>query len=398
MNPVSRLLNKNTSKSRIAGFILSNFIGLLIIAGAIQFYSDAGSIWEDDDSFIRSDYMVVNRKVTSGNTVNGAVAPFTDAEIDDLKRQPWVRDVGSFISNGFRVRASLPQGNRGLSSDMFFEAIPDRFIDVSTPGWRMTGDSPEIPVIIPKDYLTLYNFGFAGSTGMPQLSEQIMSGIPLTLNLEGDSTAQRITRTGRIVGYSNRLNTILVPMSFLKAANMELCGSESPNGSTRLIVDVSSPGDIAIADYLEAHGLEQAGDKSASAASFLLKVVTGIVLGVGIIITLLSFFILMLSISLLMEKNRDKIHSLLMLGYPLKEVESPYRRIIAGGCVTAFVLAICAIALMRGSYMPAIKGLGAEGAGLWPSLITGCVATTLIIFFNLRAVGSKVRRAFRIKR
>lgn len=398
MNPVARLLNKNTSKSRIAGFILSNFIGLLIIAGAIQFYSDAGSIWEDDDSFIRSDYMVVNRKVTSGNTVNGAVAPFSDAEIDDLREQPWVRDVGRFVSNWFRVRASLPQGNRGLSSEMFFESIPDRFIDVSTPGWQLTGDMAEIPVIIPKDYLTLYNFGFAGSSGMPQLSEQIMSGIPLTLTLEGDSTGERITRTGRIVGYSNRLNTILVPMSFLTKMNLELCGSESPGGSTRLIVDVSSPGDIAIADYLKAHDLEQAGDKSASAASFLLKVITGIVLGVGIVITLLSFFILLLSISLLMEKNRDKIHSLLMLGYPLREVENPYRRIIAGGCLCAFVLACAAILLLRGSYMPAIKGLGAEGSGVWPALITGGIATALIIFFNLRAVAIKVRRAFRIKR
>ena len=31
-----------------------------------------------------------------------------------------------------------------------------------------------VPVIISKDYLALYNFGFAGSAGLPQMSEGVM--------------------------------------------------------------------------------------------------------------------------------------------------------------------------------------------------------------------------------
>ena len=50
---ISKLLRKNTSPARIAGFTLSNFIGLAIVLVALQFYRDAGSIWSDDDSFTR---------------------------------------------------------------------------------------------------------------------------------------------------------------------------------------------------------------------------------------------------------------------------------------------------------------------------------------------------------
>ena len=59
MKMLTRLLRKNTSKARIVGFVLSNFIGLAIVTGALQFYLDARSIWESDDSFIRSDYLVI---------------------------------------------------------------------------------------------------------------------------------------------------------------------------------------------------------------------------------------------------------------------------------------------------------------------------------------------------
>ncbi len=60
---------------------------------------------------------------------------------------------------------------------------------------------------------------------------------------------------------------------------------------------------MAIKDFIAGHDYEIAGDKSATSASFLLRVVVGIVLAIGIVITLLSFFILLLSISLLMEKT-----------------------------------------------------------------------------------------------
>lgn len=396
MNIADRLLRKNTSPARIAGFVLSNFLGLAIILGGLQFYIDARSIWEDDDSFIRSDYMVINKRVTSENTFGGATG-FSAAEREDIEKQPWVKRVAPFSTADYRVSASLMQEGRGLSTHMFFESIPGDFVDVPASQWRWREGDDEIPVIISKDYLTLYNFGFASSAGLPQMSEGLMSGIPLTLTLRSDDGMRSVQFHGRVAGYSNRLNTILVPQEFIDWSNARL-GMGKVKDPSRLIIEVSSPGDVAIKDYMAAHDYEIGGDKSATSASFLLRVVVGIVLAIGVVITLLSFFILLLSISLLMEKNRDKLHSLLMLGYDVRTVGAPYRRIVILASAGAWVIATGCVFLLRAFYLPALKGLEAEPGSVWLMLTVGIALTAAIMLFNLLSISKKVVLAWRIKR
>ncbi len=395
MKLISRLLRKNTSAARIAGFVLSNFIGLAIIAGGLQFYGDVRSLWASDDSFIKTDYLVVNKKVTASNLWDGGNSDFSAKEIEDIKRQPWVRDVGSFSSTDYKVWASVDQGGRGMSTMLFFESIPDEFVDVKGADWQFREGDDVVPIIISKDYLTLYNFGFASSAGLPQMSENIMSGIPLTLSLSSEDGSRTKRMQGRVVGFSNRLNTILVPESFMQWSNSVLGGKNNDVNPSRLIIDVSSPGDVAIKDYLDENNLEVAGDKSGSSASYLLKVVIGIVLGVGVVITVLSFFILLLSMSLLMEKNREKLHSLLMLGCPLKEVAAPYVGIVVAASVCACVLAIASVFVMRTYYLGALQGLGAETEGWWSGMLSAIVLTALIIIFNIVSVRRKVKSSWR---
>lgn len=396
MKLTTRLLRKNMSAGRIAGFILSNFIGLAIVLGGLQFYLDARSIWESDSSFVKSDYLVINKKVTSANTLGEKLDGFSEAEVNELKSQPWVRDVGAFAATDYKVWAKVEQGGRGLSTSMFFESIPDKFVDVAGSQWYFREDMPDVPIIISKDYLTLYNFGFAAGTGMPRMSENIMSGVPLTLKLSSNDGEREMTFQGHIAGYSNRLNTILVPEAFMDYTNRRLGNPGHQLLPQRLIIDVSSPGDVAIGEYLNAHDYELAGDKSGSQASFLLKVVVGIVLAVGIMITLLSFFILLLSISLLMEKNRDKLHALLMLGYDMGSVGRPYAMLAVGASCGALLLAIAGVILLRASYLTPLEGLGASPSPLWISIVSGVVLTLLIIIFNLISIRRKVKKSWRL--
>lgn len=53
MSIVSRLLRKNMSPAQIAGFVISNFIGLAIVVAGLQLYLDVSPIWQDEDSFIK---------------------------------------------------------------------------------------------------------------------------------------------------------------------------------------------------------------------------------------------------------------------------------------------------------------------------------------------------------
>lgn len=395
MNLVSRLLRKNLSTAQTLGFILSNFIGLAIVVTGLQFYEDVSAIWQKEDSFLKTDYLVVNKKVTSGNTLGQSKSTFTDGEISDLSGQPWVRSVGRFTAADYRVSAALDNGGRSLSTFMFFESIPDNYLDINPMQWQYREGSGEVPIIISKDYLTLYNFGFAASAGLPQLTEQMLSSIPMRLHIAGNDGTRQADFRGRVVGFSNRLNTILVPEAFMTWSNREFGSGVTPP-SSRLVIDVSSPGDVAIDKYLEAHDLESAGDKSASQASFLLNVVTGIIMAVGAVITVLSLFILMLSISLLMQKNRAKLHSLLQLGYDPGRVGAPYRNIVIISSAVAFLLSVAAMFLFRLYYIGSIEGLGGASGNLWLAPGVGLLLTAVIITFNLLAVRRKVISAWRL--
>lgn len=397
MGLIGKLLRKNTSPARLIGFALSNFIGLLIIGGAVMFYVDSRGIWDDDESVINTDYLVVNKKVTSASTLGDRDATrFSEEDVADLKAQPWVRRVGEFSSSDFRVYASVSQGGRGMETALFFESVPDSFVDLPAADWHFEPGQSTVPVMIPKDYLALYNFGFAGSAGLPQLSEQLISGIPLQLYMRSEDGSRSLQMEGHIAGFSNRLNTVLVPDSFMQYANSRL-GNSGSTPPSRLIIDVSSPGDVAISEYLSSHGWEVAGDKAGSSAAYLLKVVVGIVMAIGAIITLLSLFVLMLSVSLLMEKNRQIIHRLLMLGAPLGKVGSPYCSMIIVGCGAAWLLSVVALFALRGLYIGALEGLGVGSGGLMWGIGVSTLLAIIVIVVNIVAVGRKIKSAWGLR-
>lgn len=392
---INRLLRKNVSGVQMAGFLLSNFIGLAIVLAGVQFYEDVRSIWENENSFISKDYLVINKRVTASNTLGSSSSDFTRAEIEDLESQPWVRKVGLFATPGYKVTAGFNSGSHHLTTDLFFESIPTEFIDLGDTDWHFNPLKGEVPVIISKDYLTLYNFGFAASSGMPQMSEQMMSSLPMDLTLTSYDGNRQGSFTGRIVGYSNRLNTILVPEDFLKWSEERFGLGELDKSPRRLVVDVNSPGDVAIKEYLDANGLEQAGDKSGSQASYLLNVITGVMLAVGGVITLLSFFILLLSISLLMQKNKAKLHDLLMLGYTPRAVGAPYIKLVVTVSAVSLLLGIIAMLGLRALYIGRLAGVdGASDTGVLVSVSVGLLLALLSVCFNIVSVRRKVRSAF----
>lgn len=387
-----RLLSRGISGGRIAGFVLSNFIGLLMVCAALQIYRDVRPLAQEEGSFVSTDYVVVNKQV--GSVGDAADRRFTPAEIADLEAQPWVRSVGRFTAASYRVDGSVETGAHGMRTALFFESIPDSYVDAPAAHWSWRPGDTEVPIIIPRDYLALYNFGFAASAGLPQLTEGAISGIPLDLRLgDGERT---LALTGRVVGYSTRLNTILVPQSFMEASNALVGEGETPAPS-RLIIDVSRPGDTAIAEYLQAHGLERAGDGDDASATFLLRIAAGIVAGVGLLVTVLSFFLLLLSVSLIMERNRARIHLLLTLGYPLREAAAPYIRMVCGGCAVACGVTCVALWGLRGAYAEALCSLGGGDTGVWLGMAAAVVLTLLSVTGNVISIRRRVAEAWRGK-
>lgn len=394
-SPLGRLLRRNISAGQLVGYALANFTGLAIVLCAIQFYRDVNAAFDaSSDSFINRDFLVISPEVSSLGTFTGAATAFTPEAIADLERQPWTRRVGAFTNADFRVSASIDFGGRGMQTFLFFESIPDEFFDVRPRGWGFDPVRREIPIIVSKDYLALYNFGFAASRGLPQLSENVINKVPLRITVAGRGRMESFA--GRIVGFSSRFNTIAVPQQFMEWANSQFGESDTPPAPSRLIVEADNPGAPQVAEYLASHGYEIAGDKAdSSRASYFLSVVTGIVIAVGAVISILAFFILVLSLSLLLQKNRRKLSDLMLLGYSPAQTSRGYLPIILW--INAGVLVACCATVWGASawWETRLESASVGAAPLWPTLVFGILVLGAITFLGYLNIRRTVRGYFR---
>jgi len=384
-----KLLRQHISKGQLIGFAIANLIGLTIVLLAVQFYRDVRPVFNDEESFISKDYLIITRAVTGAGAMMGNNGEFSDGDISDLEGQPWCRQVGRFLNSDFAIDAQLGVGSgHAMHTQFFFESIPDEFIDIDPEQWGFNLNKPEVPVVISRDYLSLYNFGFAATQGMPKISEGQAEMLPLEFTLSGNG--HRKVMPGRIVGFSNRLNTVIVPQEFMEWANGYF-GTGAVQQPQRLIVEVNKPGDVKIEEYMDSHHYEVAGDKmSSSKANYFLTVISGIVIAVGIIISLLSFFVLMLSIYLLLQKNTRKLQDLLLLGYSPSQVSRHYILLVAGLNAAVLVLAIVLMLLGRLAYMDMIHAFGISGASVWVSILVGLIIMGAITAGNIHAIRQKI--------
>lgn len=385
-----KLLRKHISTSQLIGFSIANLIGLTIVILAVQFYNDVLPIFNDEESFIRKDYVIITRNISSAGAIMGTSAEFSDQDIADIEQQPWCRKVGRFTSSKFSVVAAIGGGSSPMIRTMFFfESIPNSFIDVDSTSWHFDPQRPQVPVIMSREYLSLYNFGFAATQGMPKVSEGEVSSVPLSFNLSGNGHNDMMG--GRIVGFSNRLNTIIVPDEFMRWANARY-GTGEVQQPLRLIIEVNRPGDPKIQSYMDAHKYMIAGDKMASSKTYyLLTLVIIIVIVIGVLISLLSFFVLMLSIYLLLQKNTKKLQDLLLLGYSPAQVSKPYVKMVFFINVAVLVASIVLMLLARSCYMPMLREMGTKGGSIVPALIVAVVIMGAITAGNVWAIRRKIK-------
>ena len=159
---------------------------------------------------MKKDYIIATKKISALGSLAGKSNTFSKDEIRELAEQPFTQSVGAFTPTVFKVSAGLGMQEAGihLSTEMFFEAVPDEYVDVNLDKWHFDETTPVIPIIIPRNYLNLYNFGFAQSRSLPKLSEGLMSLIQMDIMMRGNGRVEQYK--GNIVGFSNRLNTCLL--------------------------------------------------------------------------------------------------------------------------------------------------------------------------------------------
>ena len=386
-----KLLKQHISVSQLAGFFLANLCGMVIVLLSVQFYQDIKPVFDGKgDSFVKKDFVILSKKVSTLGSLMGRSTTFSDAEVENVARQPFAKGVGCFLPARFNVSAGLGMNGINMSTDMFFESVPDEYVDVKSDKWTYRPGSDEVPIIVPRNYLNLYNFGFARSRNLPQLTEGIIGMVELKIRVWGNGKSRDLK--GVIAGFSNRLNTILVPESFMLDANREY-GTGEAAAPSRLIVEVNNPTDDRIAKFVQSEGYETEGnDLDAGKASWFLKVVTGIVLAVGGGISLLSFYILMLSIYLLLQKNTKKLENLLLLGFSPWRVSLPYQLLTTALNLAVLLIGMVVVWGVRTVYAPTVNSICSEACqgGLLASVCVGALLFIGVSLLNFLIIRKKV--------
>ena len=387
MNLIWKLLKQHVSIFELGVFFVANLIGLAIILCAIQLYSDIKPLLVGENSLIGSDYMIITRPV---ERFGQEPLRFSGEDIEELHEQAFIADVGAFVSSEYEVYGGVVFSGQRLSTMMFFESVPDAFVDVESRAWRYEPGDKVIPIIIPRNYLNLYNFGFSSTQGLPQITEDLIKRIELDIELSGNGLEEHFR--GSVVGFSDRLNTILVPMSFMNWAN-ERYADGSDAESSRLILEVADPASPELATFLRERGyVAEEQPAESSKAMYLLKVAIAIIVVIGIVFSILSIIILTLSIYLLLQKNIDKLENLVLIGYTPRQVASPYVRLTIALNTAIMLLGIGLATIAQQLYMDHLSLLAAGDLPCSPiaAIVAGVVVAGATVLFNIAIICRKI--------
>lgn len=391
MNLVWKLLRQHISVPQFVGFFFANLFGMFIVLLGYQFYCDVIPVFTSEDSFMKSDYLIINKKIGTAQTISGTTNSFTSADINDIAHQPFTKNVGVFTSAEYKIEAAMGvNGQNVLNSEISYEALPDSFVDANSKDWQWHPGSKNVPIILPRAYITMYNFGFAQSHSLPKLSDGLMGMIDLKIFAHGNGHQDEYQ--GKVIGFSNRLNTILVPQSFIDWTNNHYAPGQK-SAPTRLILDAGNSTGEQLTTYLDSQNYEAEDDKlQTEKTTYFLRMMVTMVMIVGLVISLLSFYILMLSIYLLVQKNSMKLENLLLIGYSPSNVARPYQLLTIGLNVLVLLIALMVIVLVRGYYMDIIITLFPEmdDGSLQPSLCLGATLFILVSVCNIIAIRRKI--------
>ncbi len=390
---LTKLQKKTLVKVQLVGYILTLFIGVFIVLTTLQLYQDVKPLISEQTDVFNDKSAVISKEVSVFKSVNKDRIYFSSEEIDELKEQPFIKDVSIFSNADFRIKAYSKQSENIplFQTDLFFESIPDAYIDVESEDWIWGENDEVVPIIIPENYLKLYNFGFAESQGLPVLSKNTISQITFNLKVIGNFNSE--VYKSRIVGFSNKINSILVPQTFLEYANNKF-GRSKKSRISRLLVTFNNPTDERILQFFNENNYSINKDKlEFSKLSFFFNSALVFVIAVALIILVLSVAFILLSFNLIIQKNKAMISNLGAIGYSYKSISKFYQVVISAATVIAIVPAIILGIYVRNVYLEKIDTLfefSEEGSYIAvfgvTILSTLCVVYVLIILRKIKAI------------
>lgn len=314
---LKKLIKASAGRNRFIMAVVGLSVALLLILSAVQLQSDYSDLLygkTNQDSV--ANFLVIN-KIVNDKTIG--ITTLSDTDVSDLRKQSFIDTVGILTSNRFKLSAGVTlSSDISFSTELFFESVPDQFIDVQSKDWKWDDNSKFIPMVIPNMFLDMYNFGFATSQGLPQLSQELVMDLPVNITIKTPSGPFQIY--GKVVGFSDRISSVLVPQQFMDWANAKFGTTENVKPS-RVVIKTKDAGNPELVAYLKQHGLTTDADKTRfSKYRQIVGMVVDISWLTGAVMLLFALLIFTLFIQLTIASCKEEIALLITLGAAPKQL------------------------------------------------------------------------------
>lgn len=345
---LKKLIRTASGRTRFVMAIIGLSVALLLILSAVQIqanYNDLLNGKSNQDS--TANFLVVNKEVNN-STVNATT--LSDDELRKLQKQPYIDAVGTIIPGRFKASAESYTRVFPFYTDIAFESVGDEFIDISNKDWKWGTDAEFIPIIIPNMFLDIYNFQFAVSQGYPQITPDLLKGMRFKINLYNpNGTIQSMD--GKIVGFSDRISSVIVPKTFMDWANKNY-GNSSSEKPSRVVIRTKDPGNPELVSYLKKNGLKTDADKTRfSKYRQVVNAVVGVSWVTGLMMLLFALLIFTLFIQLTIASCKDEIQLLITLGAAPKQLQGfLMKRFFPSNVVIVLVSLVIVSLLQYGLY------------------------------------------------
>lgn len=319
------------------------FIAFILVLSCLQLYENANRLFGSKSS--DSNYwLTFSKKITPDNIGRKELLGFNENDISKIKTWSEVKAIYPFSANEFKASANggdfIP-----FYTDLYFEGLDLKAIDsdLTDEEFQVKGD--EIPIIISREYLSLYNYGFALNQGLPQISEDFAKKIEVNINITVNK--QNKTYKGKMVGLSDRIHSVLIPKKFLDSLNI----AEKPGLATqpkiynRVLVQVKDSGDEGLVSKMKENGYEsnQESLRSAKIKSKLFLVLKIIAI-LGVFIFALCLYIIVSFIKIQFLEKQEEVSIKNSLGYSPKKMVSDISRRFSINLTFVLVLSLGLIA------------------------------------------------------
>lgn len=364
-------------------------IGILLLLLSVQMFVNIQQLLREEIPRKSGgfDYVSVSKQITNSNM--GKDNRFSKSDLELLRAQPEIADVAPLYSNQFRAEATA--GNvLPFSTDLFLESLNPAFLDTLPEGFDWKPGQEEVPVIFSSDFLEMYNV-FAPSQGLPQVSAKTISSVAIFLQCSGPLGSQNYRAS--IVALSDRVNSILVPESFLKWGNLHFSGDTSSLVS-RIYIKTRDANNPQLIQFLDAHHYHINKDKIRfGRIKGLLQNTIGAIAALGVLVILLALILFGFYLQLMIARSKENVKLLLLLGYSPNWLSKSFSSTFLPVYLTIILICLLLASLFQ-IYFSHIS-VGGNGPGIllhWGTWFTALLMFLLTIFINRKMVNKEIRQ------